>query len=87
MSTDLSAENEHYITTVIARGDFHSRSEVLNMGVELLRRRDEFIADIEVGSRQLQNGEYHDYDREGLRKLFDRVKTEGRCHASEQTHP
>lgn len=83
MSTDLSAENEQYIATVIARGDFRSRSEVLNMGVEMLRRRDEFAADIEAGSRQLQSGEYRDYDREGLRELFHRIKAEGRIHASE----
>lgn len=84
MSTDLSAENEQYIAAVIARGHFQTRSEVLNMGIELLRRRDKFVADIEAGSRQLQSGEYRDYDRDGLRELFDRIKAEGRFDASEK---
>lgn len=74
MSTNLSAENEQYIASVIARGDFHSRSEVLNTGIELLRRRDDFVADIEAGSLQLESGEYHEYDRDGLREVFDRSK-------------
>lgn len=87
MNTDLSAENEQYIATVIARGDFQSRCEVLNRGIELLRRRGEFIAEIEAGSRQLQRGQYRDYDREGLRAMFDRIKVEGRGHVSEQTDP
>lgn len=87
MSTDLSAENEQYIAAVIARGDFRSRSEVLNMGIELLRRGDEFVTDIEAGSRQLKSGEYREYDRAGLRELFDRIKSEGRVDASKQTHP
>jgi len=39
MSTDLSPENEKYITSAIARGDFRDRSEALNVGVELLKRR------------------------------------------------
>lgn len=87
MSTNLSAENEQYIAAVIARGDFHSRAEVLNMGIELLRRRDEFVADIEAGSRQLQSGEYRDYDRDGLRQLFHRIKAGGGIDANDQTHP
>ena len=74
MAIDLSAENEQYIAAVLARGDFHNRSAVLNKGIKLLRRRDEFVADIEAGSRQLQTGEYRDYDRERLRQLFDRVR-------------
>jgi Arc/MetJ-type ribon-helix-helix transcriptional regulator len=87
MTTDLSAENEQYVAAIIARGDFHSRSEVLSKGIEFLRRRDEFAAAVEAGSRQLPSGEYRDYDREGLRGLFDRIKAEGRRHASEQARP
>ena len=87
MSTDLSAENEQYIAAAIARGDFHSRSEVLNTGIDLLRRRDEFVADIEAGTRQLQTGEYREYDRDELRQLFHRIKARGRTDANEQPLP
>ena len=87
MSTDVSPENEQYIASVVARGDFRDRSEVLNTGVELLRRRNDLVADVEAGTRQLENGDYHDYDREGLHRLFDRIKAEGRSvDATQQAH-
>lgn len=39
MSSDISPENEQFIASAVSRGDFRDRFEVLNAGVELLKRK------------------------------------------------
>lgn len=78
MSSDISPENEQFIASAVSRGDFRDRFEVLNAGVELLKRKQEYCDDIAAGTRQLEQGQFRDYDRNTLQSLFDQIKAEGR---------
>jgi Arc/MetJ-type ribon-helix-helix transcriptional regulator len=70
---DLSAENEAFIEHAIASGEFQSRTDVLNMSMDLLRRQ-ALLDLIDEGRRQLDEGEYTDYDQDGLRRRFEELK-------------
>ena len=74
MSTDLSPENEKFIADMLARGKYGSREEALDAGVELLRKRDELVDRLRESRRQLDAGEFTEYDGESLKARFDELK-------------
>ena len=57
MSTNLSPENEQFLEHAVSVGAYHDRGEALDRAVELLRRRDELIRDVNEGIEQLERGE------------------------------
>jgi Arc/MetJ-type ribon-helix-helix transcriptional regulator len=78
MSLDLSPRNEQFIEQVVARGDFHDRTQALDQAVELLRRRQEFLDHIDEGTKQLRQGEGIElHGDEELRAFFNRIQAEG----------
>ncbi len=79
MSSDLSPELDRFIDDVVATGAFPSRSDALNEAVRMLQRRQELLAHIQEGARQLRSGEYTDYTPGELRDLFDDIQAEGRA--------
>ncbi|NQU26177.1 MAG: hypothetical protein HQ567_33235 [Candidatus Nealsonbacteria bacterium] len=78
MSSGLSPDNEQFIQQAVELGTFHSREEALDQAVELLRKRAALLRHIDEGTRQLREGEYTDYDDEGLKEFFEEVKVQGR---------
>jgi Arc/MetJ-type ribon-helix-helix transcriptional regulator len=48
MTTNLSPENEQYIQNAIASGLYHDRGEILDRAVELLKRREQLIRDVNL---------------------------------------
>jgi Arc/MetJ-type ribon-helix-helix transcriptional regulator len=80
MPSDLSPDTESFIQQEIALGTFPSREQALEAGVALLRRRRELINRLTESRRQLDEGEYVEYDEEGLRQLFEKliVRAEGK---------
>ena len=78
MSSGLSPDNEQFIQEAVELGTFHSREEALDQAVELLRKRAALLRHIDEGTRQLREGEYTDYDDDGLREFFEEVKVQGR---------
>jgi Arc/MetJ-type ribon-helix-helix transcriptional regulator len=78
MSSEISPENEQFIEKQITSGAFHSRAEVLDAGIELLRMRNELLDRIDERRRQLDAGEFTDYDEQGLRKRFEELKERAR---------
>jgi Arc/MetJ-type ribon-helix-helix transcriptional regulator len=78
VSTDVSPENERYIQSLIERGSFRDRAEVLDAGVGLLRLRGELLERIDEGRRQLNEGEYTDYDDTSLSQRFRELKETAR---------
>jgi len=57
MATNLSPENEQFIQNAIAAGLYHDRGEVLDRAIELLKRREKLIRDVNLGIEQLERGE------------------------------
>ena len=78
MATDLSQDNERFIENQIANGSYGDRAEVLNDAVALLKQRQLILAKIDEGTRQLQDGEYSEYDDDSLRERFHQLKDRAR---------
>ena len=78
MVTSLSAELEEFVTALVASGNYKSRDEVFSEAVRLLREREEkretLRGDIEAAIKQIENGEYFDYDDAALDEFFDELK-------------
>jgi Arc/MetJ-type ribon-helix-helix transcriptional regulator len=68
VSTDLSPENEQYLEHAVSVGMFHDRGEALDKAVELLRRREELVRDVNVGIEQLEQGEGRAFDVAEIKK-------------------
>jgi antitoxin ParD1/3/4 len=67
MATDLSPENEQFIQTAIASGLYHNRGEALDQAVELLKKREQLIRDVNLGIEQLERGEGVPFDVEEIK--------------------
>ncbi|MGA2067290.1 MAG: hypothetical protein ABSG86_20130 [Thermoguttaceae bacterium] len=79
MSNDLSPENEQFIQQAVTAGVFPDRRQALDEAVGLLKKRQELLGHIEEGTEQLRNGDFVEYDQEGLRHFFDEVQAQGRA--------
>jgi len=84
MPIDISPENERFIQEQIAAGVFQSLTEAIDAGVGLLRRRTEFLDRIDLGRRQLDEGDYHEYDIRKLQERFDQLKHRARGNTNVQ---
>ena len=74
MSTDVSPENEQFIQREIDAGVFRSKSDALDAGIALLRRRKELLASIDEGRRRLDHEEFRDYREPTLTRRFSELK-------------
>ncbi len=66
MATNLSPENEHYIQQAVEAGLYHDRGEALDRAVELLKRREQLIRDVNLGIEQLERGEGKEWNMEEI---------------------
>jgi Arc/MetJ-type ribon-helix-helix transcriptional regulator len=74
MSNELSSDSESFIAGEIALGAFRSRGDAIEAGIELLRKRRQLMDRIAESRRQLDEGEYVEFDEEGLRQFFEGLK-------------
>jgi len=74
MAGDLSQETEAFIEQQIALGAFRDRNDAIEAGVELLRQRKALVDRLAESRRQLDEGEYVEFDEEGLRQFFEGLK-------------
>jgi antitoxin ParD1/3/4 len=73
MATNLSPENEQFIENVIAAGLYHDRDEALNRAVELLKKREQLIRDVNHGIEQLERGEGTPLDIEEIKSAAEKT--------------
>jgi len=74
MSADLSPETESFIQQEIALGVYPDRAHAIEAGVDILRQKKWLRDRLAESQRQIRDGEYVDYDEDGLRLFFDRLK-------------
>lgn len=79
----LTAENSEFIERAIAQGRYRSRDDALNDGVQLLRL-EELKRRLAESRRQLDEGEYTEYDDAGLDAYFEELKQRARNAAQRQ---
>jgi len=77
MSTDISPQNEQYIQEAVARGVFHTRSEALDAAIELLRRRETVIREVNAGIEQIERGEVVPLDIQRMKAEIHKSLAEG----------
>ena len=77
----LSADSESFIQREIALGAYRDRADAIEAGVELLRRQKALLDRLDEGRRQLDEGEYVEFDREGLHQFFEGLKERARQRA------
>ncbi len=82
MSSELSPDTESFIAGEIALGAYPSRQDALEAGVTLLRKRRELLEKLDEGQRQLDAGEYVDFDEDGLLLFFEGLKERARTHTA-----
>ena len=74
MSSDLSPKLNELIAQELALGHYSSEEELITEAVHLLSQRDALHEQVQAGTRQLQIGEYTDYDIDSLRNRFTDLK-------------
>lgn len=57
MIDNLSPDNAQYIDEAVSRGAYPTERQALDEAVDLLRRRDQLRADVQVGIDQADRGE------------------------------
>jgi Arc/MetJ-type ribon-helix-helix transcriptional regulator len=82
MSSELSPDTESFIASEVALGAYGSREAALEAGVALLKKRRRLLERIDESRRQLDEGEYVEFDEEGLRQFFEGLK-ERACRKTE----
>ncbi len=79
MSTDISPENQQYLEETVARGTFPSKARALDAAIELLKRREQLIRDVNAGIEELERGEHGPLDVEDIKaRGRKRLADEGR---------
>jgi Arc/MetJ-type ribon-helix-helix transcriptional regulator len=73
MANSLSPEIESFIQQEVALGTYQDRDDAIEAGIELLRQRKALLDRLDESRRQLDEGEYEEYDDEGLRQLFEQL--------------
>ena len=71
MSTGISPENELYIDNAVANGLFQDREQAINTAIELLKRRERIIRDVNSGIDQLKKGLGRPFDVEAIMAQID----------------
>lgn len=74
MPNELSTDAESFIASEVASGVYASRQDALEARVALLKRRWELLKKLDEGRRQLDAGEYVEFDEDGLRDFFEGLK-------------
>ena len=72
MSNNLSPENEQFLERAVLVGMFHDRDEAIDRAVELLRRREQLIRDVNKGIEQLERGQGVPLDIEEIKTTVRR---------------
>lgn len=75
---NLSPDIESFIQQEVSVGTYRDRNDAIEAGVEMLRQRKALLDRLDEGRRQLDAGEYVEFDREGLRQFFDGLKERAR---------
>lgn len=78
MNISISPEQAAFLDQQVAGGVFANPHEAVAAAIDLLRRRAETLAYIDRGRRQLDEGDYTEYDEASLRLRFEELK-QRRC--------
>ena len=67
MNSDMSPDSEQFIQHVVSVGAYPTRGEALDKAVELLKRREQLVTDVNAGIEQLERGEGEPLDIDAIK--------------------
>ena len=85
MVSNVSSVHEAFIADALARGLYGSRQELLDDAVELLKRRQELLDRIDLGIKQLETGEYREFDDAGLLAFREEIRARAKARLERQS--
>lgn len=78
----LPPDLNEFVRLEIESGRFGSEQDVVTEGIRLLkarqRKREQLQNDIAAAVKQIENGEYVEYDDDSLRDFFEELKQDAR---------
>lgn len=84
MVSHVSPANESFIADALARGLYKDRQELLDSALELLRRKQELLDRIDLGIKQLETGEYREFDDAGLLAFKEEIRARARARLARE---
>jgi Arc/MetJ-type ribon-helix-helix transcriptional regulator len=81
MSSELSSDCESFIQQQVALGVYRNRTDAIEAGVEMLRQHKALLDRLDEGRQELDQGEYVEFDRDGLQQFFENLKARARRRA------
>jgi antitoxin ParD1/3/4 len=93
MNVSLTPELEQLVNNKVKSGMYHSASEVIREGLRLLKEQDDLRQsrinqlrqEVDIGVKQIERGQYTDYDVDNLQPLVDEIQAEGRKRLAKRT--
>jgi hypothetical protein len=70
----LTPENEQFVQEQLDLGAYRAPEQVINAGLDTLRRRQAVKDRLARSARQLETGDYAEFDQAGLRQWFEEVE-------------
>lgn len=80
MTIELPSEAVDILDAQVASGAFANRAEAMVAAVSLLRQQAEWLLHIDEGRRQLDTGDFKDYDDTTLAQRFDELQQKIASH-------
>jgi Arc/MetJ-type ribon-helix-helix transcriptional regulator len=77
VQTEQFPSAEEFIRQCVERY-FREKKRCDALWIEDLARREDVRRQVEEGARELEEGNYTDYDDAGLKAFFEQIKSEGR---------
>lgn len=84
MVTSISKKTEELIDEILKHCDFPTRTAVVDAAVKILAERIRIEERLAEGLRQLENGDFTEYDDESLKEYFDDVIARGQKRYAER---
>jgi antitoxin ParD1/3/4 len=86
MNVNLGPVFDRFVAELLKSGLYQSQSEILREGLRLLKgqedikkiRLQELRREINLGLKQIERGEYTEYDEKTLDQMFQNIKVKGR---------
>ena len=75
MSIILPPEFESFVNVRVASGAYASEQDVLRTAFNLLQRRDELLAHIDEGTRQLRAGQYQEFGDDDRKRFLNDISS------------
>jgi len=74
MTNRLSPDNEDFLDRQVADGKYADRQQALDAAIEWLRHQTDVLTRVDVGRRQLDDGDCTEYDDASLSRRFEQIK-------------